>query len=431
MPLQIWMPLNGTLENRGCYDMTATNHGATVETYGKIGKCYYFNNAYINGNLNLTENISFAFWLKLKTIGSKHVLDVRDSGGNGHQPMYMTATTFQTGGNGNFVNGSFAWEADKWYHIAVVYEKITASSYNVKFYINNEKKLDKTASATIPTGTKPFYLCTRYNQQNYADAYMNDFRVYDHCLSETEIHKLSQGLVLHYRLTGVNDGINENLMRETPSVYYPNSYQSYSIHLTENLVANQTYTIQFWDVDVTHTGRTENNIGLAFYWGGGTIQIKNFSGTTWFTNGHADYLHHTFTPTEAQASRDAAQNAWFNIYNSVPSATGDKYMHIGRWKLEKGSVGTPYIPANIDSGVDDTIVYDESGYGNNGTTYGTPELSPLASPRYNSCTYFKKAEPVIVWATVHTVTVSDLDIKILRVFNHPSQSEGKVQFWQV
>jgi hypothetical protein len=43
MALRIWLPLNGSLENIGISDVTVTNNGATVDTAGKIGQCYYFN----------------------------------------------------------------------------------------------------------------------------------------------------------------------------------------------------------------------------------------------------------------------------------------------------------------------------------------------------------------------------------------------------
>ena len=42
MALQVWLPLNGTLENKGLSNVTVTNNGATVDNNGKIGKCYSF-----------------------------------------------------------------------------------------------------------------------------------------------------------------------------------------------------------------------------------------------------------------------------------------------------------------------------------------------------------------------------------------------------
>ena len=40
---------------------------------------------------------------------------------------------------------------------------------------------------------------------------LNDIRIYDHCLSKQEVKEIAQGLVLHYKLNGVNGGIGENL----------------------------------------------------------------------------------------------------------------------------------------------------------------------------------------------------------------------------
>jgi hypothetical protein len=44
MSLQVWLPLNGDLHNQGLnQDLTISNHNATINNNGKIGKCYYFN----------------------------------------------------------------------------------------------------------------------------------------------------------------------------------------------------------------------------------------------------------------------------------------------------------------------------------------------------------------------------------------------------
>lgn len=65
------MPLDGTLENKGLSQVTATNSGATVNTAGKIGSCYQFSTSN-SGKLNLPADefktyseISVALWLKI------------------------------------------------------------------------------------------------------------------------------------------------------------------------------------------------------------------------------------------------------------------------------------------------------------------------------------------------------------------------------
>lgn len=41
-----------------------------------------------------------------------------------------------------------------------------------------------------------------YIQLNGNISYINDFRIYDHCLSPKEVKEISKGLILHYRLAG-------------------------------------------------------------------------------------------------------------------------------------------------------------------------------------------------------------------------------------
>ena len=139
-----------------------------------------------------------------------------------------------------------------------------------------------------------------------------------------------------------------NLLKSDPKEYAPSAYCAYQIYLTENLQAGQTYTIQFWDVNVAHSGKTAANLGISVYWGGGNIVLRTWNGTSYFTNGHADYLTATFTVSSAQASGQGAQNPWLHIYNSVPSATGTMSMSIGKWKLENCNKATDWTPAPED-----------------------------------------------------------------------------------
>lgn len=156
------------------------------------------------------------------------------------------------------------------------------------------------------------------------------------------VNIMKQGLV------NASGQVNPNLFKTTPKSANTTTYNAYQINMTENLVAGQTYTMQLWDVDISHSAKDTASLGIWRYWGGGSVNLGSWAGTTYFTNGHADHLIATFTPTSSQASGSGATNAWINIYNSVPSVSGTLSMHIGHWKLEKGSVGTPWIPASTD-----------------------------------------------------------------------------------
>ena len=63
MSLQIWLPLNGNLNNQGLTNISVTNNGATINDNGKIGKCYSFaSKTIILPSFATTRSI--CFWIK-------------------------------------------------------------------------------------------------------------------------------------------------------------------------------------------------------------------------------------------------------------------------------------------------------------------------------------------------------------------------------
>lgn len=135
---------------------------------------------------------------------------------------------------------------------------------------------------------------------------------------------------------------NDNLLRLTPKSVTPTAYCACQLKFDEKLVANQSYTMQLWDVNVSHSEKSEAALGVWIYWGGGSVSLFDWHGTNYFTDGHADYLVKTFTPTETQVNHSNAANLWFNVYNSVGYVAGTLNLTIGRWKLEKGNIATPW-----------------------------------------------------------------------------------------
>ena len=182
-------------------------------------------------------------------------------------------------------------------------------------------------SMYLNTDTSDIYQCTEVGNPDNTWIYAGN---------------LASGLLDSIEIGGTN------LLRQLPKQYSSAAYNAYQLYLTENLVANQTYTIQFWDVDVFHSEKSTANLGLSVYWGGGNVSLVNMNGTDYFTNGHADYLTATFTVTSSQASGSGASNAWLNIYNSVPNVSGTMSMSIKYWKLEKGNMATDWSSAPGD-----------------------------------------------------------------------------------
>lgn len=402
MSLRVWLPLNGTLENKGISNLTFSYSGSNISSndYGKIGKCYKRTTAAAdaiisNSTINLGTNQSMFCWIKMDSFNSgasltgilgqhRHATYT----GMGITLRYASASTGYVSvntGNGsnrtfNTYYGSTLLNAGTWYHIGYTYD-----GSNIRIYVNGQ--LDKTQAFTgmscpaeyIQIGNWAFSGSSGTGISNYsAPGYINDVRIYDHCLSAAEVREISQGLILHYKL----DDPNPNLLKTTPLSYTPANYRGYQISFTENLVANQTYTLQLWDVNVAHSAKTAATLGIDFYWGGGTVKLKSLIGTSYFTNGHADYICTTFTPTSANASGSGATNAWFAVYNSPPSADGTRDMSIGAWKLEKGAVATSWIDSEITP-----YIQDSSGYEHNGTITGNL-IAASGSPRYNNAITF-------------------------------------------
>ena len=398
MSLQVWLPLNRDLHNYGLHgESIFTSNNAVSNDNGKIGKCYSFNgtSSYLIADFTpgtiVPNEMSFCCWVKLNNIGKTHTLFCsRPTTGAGLSLFILSSNKLRFD-NGNHQSNSanqttfnYIFTANIWYHIAVI-----QTSTQKKLYINGilQQSIDK-ASANLGnnTATKGSVGASGSNDAsgNYLDGYLNDVRIYNHALSDKEIEEIAKGLVLHYKLDNI---INTNLLENIPKSHSPTEYCGYQLNLKENLIAGQIYTIQLWDVDITHTGKTASNIGFSVYWGGGSVGLLHRNGSSYYDyydenshSVHADYLCFTFTPTEANANHANAANLWLNIYNSVSNANGTRNMHIGAWKLEKGNAATAYGDNNV-------IVYDSSGYNNNGTIAGTLTISENTS-KYKHSTIF-------------------------------------------
>lgn len=189
-------------------------------------------------------------------------------------------------------------------------------------------------------------------------------------------------------------GVPQNLLSGTSLSILGASSTSYLfsvLKLNENLQAGKTYTLQLWNVNVSHSAKTAEQTGVWVYWGGGNCNLFNWAGSTYFTDGHADYLSKTFTVTESQANTYGAWNAWLNLYNSVPSVAGTMSATVEKWKLEESSSASEYTPAPTDAnyitqGYNDRLIFDQSGYNNNGIKYNITYTSD--TPKYNVSAVF-------------------------------------------
>ena len=328
--------------------------------------------------------MSFCCWVKLNAINKTHTLfSSRTRVGAGLSFFIMSSNKLRFD-NGNDQNSAtyqttfnYIFAANIWYHIAVI-----QTNAQRKLYINGvlQQTISK-ASANLGNNTAIKGTIGASGVNNATDSwlngYLNDVRIYDHALSDKEVEEISKGLILHYKLDGTSCP-NKNLLTLNLKTYNSTAYNAYQLNLVEQLELNQPYTIQLWDVDVSHTGKTEEQLGVSVYLGGGSNSLCSWFGPENFINGHADYLIKTFKKTSWNNTTHA-ENLWLNIYNSPSDKDGDKYMHIGAWKIEKGEVPTSWNG-------EENICYDSSGYNNNGAIIGS--LSTVAnSARYDCATF--------------------------------------------
>lgn len=233
MSLQVWLPLNGDLENRGLSNSSITNN-LTIDNSGKLGKCAKTSSSATTSldytpNFN-TTSISFGGWFKF----NKAEIAAKVEG-----LTYSSSATYPTGNligndsyggigliwNGNKIYNSSTFssmsvfstlrtatvnnstssiniEFDKWVHIYLTYNANTRvlSLYKDGNLVNSitfseftngiSRSLSLNYNATYggngPSANIPFYT--------------SDIRIYDHCLSDKEVKEISKGLVLHYKL---------------------------------------------------------------------------------------------------------------------------------------------------------------------------------------------------------------------------------------
>lgn len=387
MSLRVWLPLNGNLDNLGLDEVTITNNNVTINDNGKIGKCYEFGSSKYLYLLNyaptfLTFNTwSLSVWFKCTAQNTAHTGSALISSGNwnyANSLLNLALSTFSSdhytklliSGSGNWAYGySYDFYLDTWYHVV-----LTSGNGAMRAYVNGQL-IGDSYNAFCPESLPQADICI--GNATYAKSFnfyglMNDVRIYDHCLSPKEVKEISQGLILHYKLDNVSYG--DNLLDITAKSISPTAYLAYQLNLTENLLPGQSYTLQLWDINVSHTGKTDSSLGIGIYWGGGSILLRSLIGTNYFTNGHADYICCNFTTSDTTSS-----NAWLNLYNSPTSATGDKNMSIGSWKLQKN--------------INPSTAVDNSGYNHYGIKYGI--LYSPDSIKYNISSKFNGSNSYI------------------------------------
>ena len=388
-------------QNQGLSNIDFTiNTGAIINNSGKIGKCYSFDGVddWIQGTHDKTmwsgKPITMACWFKSNGDNGGIIIDIAADLCLGFVTInsgiafrfwrcYSTSSGTRTG---HGFNTTTIYDADQWHHIVNVFDGGVTKIY-VDGTLSQEWDYSDRYSYWEPL------LNSSYNKisigksagdSNWIGGLVNDVRIYDHALSDEEIKQIAQGLVLHYPLNNNGFG-NENLATCATDQY--------------NIPFNASNFHYFW----INSGTLEPNTTYTF--SAEVEVIESMDYCTIFNYSPGDYTgtqcntfptdgkRHSWTFTTSEtavgligyagiAGRDANHSA---IYKNI--------------KIEKGSKATSYIPRSNENlytkmAINNNIVYDISGFQNNGTITGTLSTSD-DTVRYNVATYFNGSSYIL------------------------------------
>ena len=381
MALQVWLPLINNVENQGVSNIPIINNGVTFVDNGKIGKCASFNNNYFSlQNLSNFNTISVSFWMKpANTNQTGCLLNYRTGIGLDIAVFLIQGKVrFDAGGQTIF---NYTYTTD-WQHITVTYDGNVKSLY-INGILNQSVTVNKVISCSATKGTvgASSVNTTSGSDNNYIGL-LNDYRIYNHCLSPKEVKEISRGMVLHYKMC--------------------------QPERSENLLSNWC-NITKWTTEgvsqVSVEPDSKFNKVLTFTPSSGTMRIYYSTSNVWTTNGATFTVSGYVKSSSASTMRFsrslgdygagvATTTSWKKFSTvitltgtstagtlSIQGSSGIKY-YLANLKLERGTNPDPqWSPAPQDNPNWGTIEYDGSGFKNHGTVSGNVTLS-ADSPRY-------------------------------------------------
>ena len=421
MSLQVWLPLTKDLRNQGLSNVTVTNNGATFSTAGKLGGCYNVSESIgvTTNNITLGTTFSITCWLKINSYNKDwaNAFKIYKDGYDyiGLCMNQASATTKQLGFHIYKNNGSNARTSvhdsyymplivNTWYHLCFV-----VTPFEIKTYQNGVNIETVSITTTFPSVSNYNLGLGKSSQFNGLDCSLNDFRIYNNALSEKEIKEIAKGLVLHYLL---NDKYIESTTNISTTVTAGTGSSGWGGHSATRSNYNATDDPVPFDqgtkIDITYSSggggfgcildRKAVNASTTYTF---SLYIKASDN---FTYTHANFLYHYEYSSSGTTIKEFGVfdksrmeymgNGWYRIWGSfttnAETATTSIYFFsypgtnmtywIGGWQLEQKDHITPFVTPGTSR--NNSIVYDCSGFCNNGTISGALTISN-DTPKYS------------------------------------------------
>ena len=402
MALQVWLPLNGNLNNQGLNNTAFT--GSTTFEAGKLGQAGVFGTAakraISSATVTLNSQVTIAFWIKIKTwVNWGRIFNLYNSDKTNTISCVSNTSTdkrigTQVSKNGTNLTDSYngSFDLNTWYHFAMVVNGTTK-----QHYINGSLVGTATLSDSMVTTNYTVMCGGTADSGTPVGMDINDFRVYDHALSPKEIEILSRGLVCHYPLSNNGNG-QANLLKNSNFTEGSNGLQGYT--------SSATSCVKQTDCVKIVSGSASSGIYTANYDSVTTGDMATFSA---YVKADADMTVYIGVDGSGIGNCQAYTigNSWQRISISKAKTTnnanlrvyGSGTFYVRHMKYELGSTVTPWCPNSADSiyssmGYSDTTEYDVSGYGYNGTKNGTMTYSSDTA-RYSVSTTFNGSNTYI------------------------------------
>lgn len=369
MSLIHWWPLNGNLNDYGINNNALTNNGATIDNAGKIGKCYSFNsNTLTLSSVNIGDEFSVSYWVYYTDLAyPKTHVGIQHSAGAytgtnkgwdiGHGPSGGGTYNFDINDGANIQRMSFSTanltQLNVWKHFTLT---CSLAARKVSLYINGAFIETKTINSNINSFKIDRALTIGSLYGWSLKGKLNDFRLYDHALSKKEVKEISKGLVLHYNF---EDGEIESTTNLISTVNSSNA----KLPKAENGVDLQTASGDAYCSLALSTALVNGNTYTL------SFDVSNLSNTEYISFGFYDSGMHNTTTINKNGKATITFTAW-NTASSLTFDDGSRnnttVVLLRNFQLEAKDHATPYVNGTRSAGK----VYDNSGYGYNGTVNG-------------------------------------------------------------
>lgn len=372
MSLQVWLPLNGNIENQGVCDTITTSSGTPQYATGKIGQGISLNQRVNFTGLPRLDNFSIFFWAKIDscTLDWADLLGFmcKQANGSSAAEFRFEATTDSRAcswhNNSPFGISSgtriLIQNYEEWHHVGVVYD-----GENIYSYIDGELTYTDTGLGG--------YLITNFHigETGKFVGAMNDLRIYDTVLSKLEIKEISKGLVCHLPMSHCGMG-NFNMLDGTTTwsdwfdkavvsidedtgICSINSSGSYPKYQPVNVEIGEEYTISV-ETRADESFTATNGILLFDYFDSNNARVTSRWGTGNFST---EWEHKQWTITVPEDTKIKKLSVGIR-------ATDGKIVYFKKLKVEKGNVFTGWNCSANDMKINELVEYDTSGFGLNG-----------------------------------------------------------------